>query len=530
MFHYTPVDYLYGINGSLRCKLTYATETGQPREEFYLFDAYGNMNVYCDNRETYAYYGYDDDGQRTYKMQMYNTNVNTNNYGFSTLQMDKITFYPNGFMNMNQNGEYTKHYYAETQRIASKIGTGSVLADNLCDNLDGRYNVAPHELDNLRYQIEDKTQRDLTFTPIPGTWVEIVPIWSNICELPGDGANYEYDLCFYHGNHLSSTQMVTDMYGGIVQQVHYAPFGEIISESNAYWHQGRIPDYLFNGKELDEESGMYYYEARYYNPNLSIFISRDQLFEKYPFMSPYSYCSNNPVNRIDPTGMEDDWYQDSKTGATFWKAGNAPTAEKDGVTYNNIGETHSNTVGNTTFNYTQNEITSMTTNVMSESDFISQFSKSDWNGTPANQACNKASDAMLNGVNAVSGGMDVIVNNGSDGRAGTANGRAATAIDKMSNNLDFGLPTKINIDYKAGQSSSDKMGDHFMVVMGKTENISNGGRVTSTSFRYFDPGTRSTTKGTSTSNILNVIGGRLTGTHINNSSTIIGTSIRQSRR
>jgi len=65
--------------------------------------------------------------------------------------------------------------------------------------------------------------------------------------------------------------------------------------------------------------------------------------------------------------------------------------------------------------------------------------------------------------------------------------------------------------------------------MGKTENVSNG-QVTSTSFRYFDPGTRSTAKGTSTSNILNVIDGRLTGTHMNNGSTIIGTSIRQSIR
>jgi RHS repeat-associated protein len=60
---------------------------------------------------------------------------------------------------------------------------------------------------------------------------------------------------------------------------------------------------LFNAKELDEENGMYYYSARYYNP--PTFISRDPLFEKYPFMSPYAYCSNNPVNKVDPTGLYD---------------------------------------------------------------------------------------------------------------------------------------------------------------------------------------------------------------------------------
>jgi RHS repeat-associated protein len=59
---------------------------------------------------------------------------------------------------------------------------------------------------------------------------------------------------------------------------------------------------MFNGKELDEESGMYYYSARYYAP--PVFTSRDPLFEEYPFMSPYAYCANNPLIIIDPTGEE----------------------------------------------------------------------------------------------------------------------------------------------------------------------------------------------------------------------------------
>ena len=63
-----------------------------------------------------------------------------------------------------------------------------------------------------------------------------------------------------------------------------------------------LPKYSFNAKELDEETGMYYYEARYYAP--PTFTSRDPLFEKYFWMSPYAYCANNPVKYVDPDGRE----------------------------------------------------------------------------------------------------------------------------------------------------------------------------------------------------------------------------------
>jgi hypothetical protein len=201
-----------------------------------MFDAYGNMNAYCDNRETYSYYSYDDGGERTYKMTFNNQTVTNNRYGFAYLTLDKMTFYPNGFMNINQYGEYTKHYYAETQRIASKIGTGSVLTENLCDNLTERFNVPPHELDK-QYETKDRIQLVLTFTTIPETWVGVECGVNPICELQGVGAyNFEDELFFYHGDHLSSTQMITDINAGITQQVLYAPFGEVITEYNAYWH------------------------------------------------------------------------------------------------------------------------------------------------------------------------------------------------------------------------------------------------------------------------------------------------------
>jgi len=65
-----------------------------------------------------------------------------------------------------------------------------------------------------------------------------------------------------------------------------------------------MPNYAFNAKELDEENNMYYYSARYYAP--PTFISRDPLMDEKPWLTPYHYCSNNPVNKVDPTGMLDE--------------------------------------------------------------------------------------------------------------------------------------------------------------------------------------------------------------------------------
>jgi RHS repeat-associated protein len=108
---------------------------------------------------------------------------------------------------------------------------------------------------------------------------------------------YQY---YYHSDHLGSTSLITNLDGEVVQHVEYVPFGEVfIEERNNRWNT----PYLFNAKELDEETGLYYYGARYYDSRISLWLSTDPLQEKYPNVSTYAYCLNNPVNYIDPTGM-----------------------------------------------------------------------------------------------------------------------------------------------------------------------------------------------------------------------------------
>ena len=101
---------------------------------------------------------------------------------------------------------------------------------------------------------------------------------------------------------FGSTAFVTDQNQNVTQGFLYAPFGEITTEYAPSWQNGTLPKYSFNAKELDEETGMYYYEARYYKP--PVFTSRDPMFEKYFWMTPYAYCANNPVKYVDPDGRE----------------------------------------------------------------------------------------------------------------------------------------------------------------------------------------------------------------------------------
>ena len=106
--------------------------------------------------------------------------------------------------------------------------------------------------------------------------------------------------------HLGSTMSVTDSLGNTVQQVEYTPWGEVFVEQRSGNSNFATP-YLFNGKELDEETGLYYYGARYYYPKLSLWYSTDPMQMDYPWVSTYGYCLGNPINAIDSYGTDVIW-------------------------------------------------------------------------------------------------------------------------------------------------------------------------------------------------------------------------------
>ena len=141
-------------------------------------------------------------------------------------------------------------------------------------------------------------------------------------------------LYFYHPDHLGSTAMVTDLDGHITQNVVYIPYGEVfVEERNGSW----ASPYLFNAKELDEETGLYYYGARYLNPSIALWLSTDPLQGKYPGMSPYNYCAGNPVKLVDPDGK--DWVMNKETKEISWHE-NYTSKENTPHNYEYIGESY----------------------------------------------------------------------------------------------------------------------------------------------------------------------------------------------
>lgn len=117
-------------------------------------------------------------------------------------------------------------------------------------------------------------------------------------------------------DHLGSTVATVRANGYLDDKNKYFPYGQTISRVVAHPYAGKT--FMYTGQELDEGMNikdMYYYGARYYDPELHIFMQVDPMHQKHPSIGPYAYCANNPMKYIDPTGM--DWYE-TDDGHLHW--------------------------------------------------------------------------------------------------------------------------------------------------------------------------------------------------------------------
>jgi len=107
----------------------------------------------------------------------------------------------------------------------------------------------------------------------------------------------EEKLYYVHSDHLGSTSLVTDEGGNVISQQSYFPYGETRASTSSSpterQYTGQISD--------TDQTGLYYYNARYYNPQTALFTQADMVNDD---LNKYTYVSGNPINLIDPSGHQ----------------------------------------------------------------------------------------------------------------------------------------------------------------------------------------------------------------------------------
>ena len=268
-------------------------------------------------------YWYDADGERTVKTSGESDQVYVNSeFAGGRTNTAKFSLYVSPYLVANQGGRYTKHIYIGSQRVVSKIGDFDSYGSD-----PRRIQYAGSETDGLSVDYKKKYAQQLqvikdnyaTFAvPYNGEdnndYVDGKGFCCNDGSLEAaqsrvmaramknnfqESDTYEKMQFYYHPDHLGSSSYITNLDGEVVQHIEYVPFGEVfVEERNNIWNT----PYLFNAKEFDEETGLYYYGARYYEPRLCLWISVDIEQENHPNISTYTYCLNNPIIFIDPDG------------------------------------------------------------------------------------------------------------------------------------------------------------------------------------------------------------------------------------
>ncbi|MBB4807695.1 RHS repeat-associated protein [Chryseobacterium defluvii] len=312
-------------------------------EKFLFWDEEDNLKAYYHPEPgLFQYYAYDDKGERTIK---YSLNEGAELYQNGSLINGNMVIgsykvYPNSYVVAGSDHTYTKHYYAGTQRIASRLGDDPGLFTRMA--------LSPRPKEKSEEKPADPSVDIKTYMEKAG--IDVSKVEAEFAKAP----SVLHGLYYLHGDHLGTASMVTDENGEASQFFLNLPFGETFTEQQLigkYYNP-----YKFNAKELDGETGFYYYGARYYNPRLSIWYGVDPIAIYNPVMetefygdgqhnegvynlrnlNPYIYCYQNPIVLADPNGkqtlpslLEDglNWLHDTKIGRKIYRWGNSMDEE-----------------------------------------------------------------------------------------------------------------------------------------------------------------------------------------------------------
>lgn len=212
-----------------------------------------------------------------------------------------LTYDDNG--NLTDDGTNTYEYDYENRMLrAIRKSDRQILVNYRYDPLGRRIEkedvinaiTTSYYLDKARV-IEEQESAATTLTYVYGNQIDEVLQMEN-------GAIY-----YYHPNILGSIDAITDSSGNVVEYYRYDAYGEPSVYDSGWIYQdsssGVDNPYLFTGRRWDEETGLYYYRARYYSSTIGRFLQHDPLGYK-DSMNMYEYVRGNPINLVDPFGKE----------------------------------------------------------------------------------------------------------------------------------------------------------------------------------------------------------------------------------
>ena len=242
-----------------------------------------------DDEQQLSYYLYDANGDRVYKLTGNGEPQNISGEWRIFYNLNNATLYASPYLVATKQG-YTKHYYAENERIASRIGGGGL--HDLDQPVVSQEKIVEKKGRSVKHV--ERTLKDCLQTEYYNAQTKLYRLYDW-----RDSVQLEKKCYWYHPDHLGSSSWITFSDGNAVQHLHYLPWGEdFVNQKTSSFSSM----YTFSAKEKDAETGYSYFGSRYYSSDLSIWLSVDPMSDKYPSLSPYTYCANNPVKLVDPNG------------------------------------------------------------------------------------------------------------------------------------------------------------------------------------------------------------------------------------